>query len=558
MKGIEQTGWSGRTAVGAVAACLALACAVLLSLQYSPPFQELGRDSGVFLYAGWQIVEGKLPYVDFWDHKPPGTYLINALGLATGMGRWGVWLVETGLFAAGVTLLCVGLWRRMGLFAALVGIAFAILASRNGAFIQGGNLTEGYVNSMVMLLLGGLLLESGRSIAWIAMGVVAAAIFFTKQSCIGAPLAVGLVLIWTGLVRRRAPFGRFLAAYCVGAVGTTVLAVAAMAMLGILREFWDANFVFSRIYVAEKAFPGSIGHQVTAAEALNSQGLVCTSALALVGGCLFRLRLPGALGVGSAQRNLVAVLLIAIPIEIWTICLPGTYFGHYYLALLPLIGLGFALWAGAGAAVASRLLGQQAVLAKLLVGGLLPVCLCAASMSGPLALFPLKADEKTKTKSAFGFERFQEDPDLMEYLSKDPGRPLLFWGAEAKWNFLSRRPAPTRYVYNYPLCYPKYDQARRMAELLADLKKHPDALIIDTEYYTFNSLEQDRGNPLPGIAAPIPPELLKPLRNYIAENYRQDRIFPNSWNWVAYVPRQHTVAEGIGDVIRRIKNLKWR
>ena len=54
-----------------------------------------GRDSGVFLYMGWQILRGRIPYRDVWDHKPPAIYYIDALGLFVGKGsRWGVWILE--------------------------------------------------------------------------------------------------------------------------------------------------------------------------------------------------------------------------------------------------------------------------------------------------------------------------------------------------------------------------------------------------------------------------------------------------------------------------------
>ncbi len=45
-----------------------------------------GGDSGVFLYAGWQILDGQIPYLDVWDHKPPGILYIDALGLLIGGG----------------------------------------------------------------------------------------------------------------------------------------------------------------------------------------------------------------------------------------------------------------------------------------------------------------------------------------------------------------------------------------------------------------------------------------------------------------------------------------
>lgn len=60
----------------------------------NPLIYEPGRDGGVFLYIGKQILQGKLLYVDVWDTKGPMIYYINALGLLLGkFSRWGygVW-----------------------------------------------------------------------------------------------------------------------------------------------------------------------------------------------------------------------------------------------------------------------------------------------------------------------------------------------------------------------------------------------------------------------------------------------------------------------------------
>jgi len=73
---------------------LFLLTALVLDLA-NPFFDKPARDGGFFLYAGQQIVDGKLPYRDFWDSKGPGIFYINALGLFLGDGsRWGVWLVD--------------------------------------------------------------------------------------------------------------------------------------------------------------------------------------------------------------------------------------------------------------------------------------------------------------------------------------------------------------------------------------------------------------------------------------------------------------------------------
>src|SRR5512134_3348825 len=55
----------------------------------------VSRDSGVFLYVGWRLISGDIPYKDVWDHKPPLIYFVDALGLSiTPDSLWGVWILE--------------------------------------------------------------------------------------------------------------------------------------------------------------------------------------------------------------------------------------------------------------------------------------------------------------------------------------------------------------------------------------------------------------------------------------------------------------------------------
>ena len=83
--------WLNRVLIAA----LLLWLTALLILPSNPLDRLPGRDNGVFLYGGQQILLGKIPYLDFWDHKGPLIHYINALGLYLGNGyRWGVWGIE--------------------------------------------------------------------------------------------------------------------------------------------------------------------------------------------------------------------------------------------------------------------------------------------------------------------------------------------------------------------------------------------------------------------------------------------------------------------------------
>jgi hypothetical protein len=75
---------------------LLLALVVLVVLnQANPLTTRLGRDSGMYAYVASHLERGHTPYVSAWEHKPPGIFFIDALGLELAGGtRWGIWFVE--------------------------------------------------------------------------------------------------------------------------------------------------------------------------------------------------------------------------------------------------------------------------------------------------------------------------------------------------------------------------------------------------------------------------------------------------------------------------------
>jgi hypothetical protein len=57
---------------------------------------------------------------------------------------------------------------------------------------------------------------------------------------------------------------------------------------------------------------------------------------------------------------------------------------------------------------------------------------------------------------------------------------LLMWGAESGVNFLSKRPAPSRYVYQYPLNLDGFTTYEMVTQFENDLKEKVPIIIIDT------------------------------------------------------------------------------
>src|SRR5262249_25377979 len=132
----------------------ALLGAVLLVFVFaSPLFQRLTSwDSGIFLYVGWRVTEGAVPYLDAWDSKPPLIFAIDALGLFLGNGsRWGVWAIEVVSLLIAAVIAFALVERAFGKWPAI----YASLAWLLNAFLvmDGGNYTTEYALPLQFALL---------------------------------------------------------------------------------------------------------------------------------------------------------------------------------------------------------------------------------------------------------------------------------------------------------------------------------------------------------------------------------------------------------------------
>ncbi len=414
-------------------------------------------------------------------------------------------------------------------------------SARNLFFFQGGNFSEGYALCFSTAILAGLLLQPRHALAWFLVGAAGGIIAFTKQSCIAVPLAASITLLGAVLAGKPAGAKRCCIAYLCGGVSVLVAGVVAMAALGILREFWDTNFVFSRIYVAEASHGMDLLHRIN--RQLSAYGECGVFNISVLVFLLTLLRMFVRRRAKNARAITLAepVLLLALVLEFWFISVPFRFYGHYFLGLFPLLAMGFALWYDTLIGFVSALQPDSRALRSVVV--VLGMLMALLVFSGPLSVFGYPGELLYAVTARGGVE----DQEVLQYLTATrPAGPLLMWGHETKWNFISRRPSPSRYSFIAPLVRPAYRQESRFQEILRDLRDHPDTIIIDSLAGTVNGLGKDEGalDPAGQVGEdapadplrPIPRGLLDQLRTYVSREYQVDKVFANKW--IAYVPRQ--------------------
>jgi len=122
----------------------------LFSRGTSSFYNFYGHDSAIFITMGQALLDGKVPYVDFFDHKGPMLIFINALGQLFVKGREGIFLIQI----VNLSVVLLFLYKISRLFSLSV-INTAILIFTFLLFfrftITEGNLTEEYTLPFIFI-----------------------------------------------------------------------------------------------------------------------------------------------------------------------------------------------------------------------------------------------------------------------------------------------------------------------------------------------------------------------------------------------------------------------
>ena len=205
-------------------------------------------DEQFYLLAGDRLLHGALPYVDIWDRKPIGLFLIYAaIRLLGGAGFWQYQLVAT-LFAAATAFVIYRIARPVArhvaaLVAGLLYLLWIELAE------GGGGQAPVFYNLLVASAALAVLragdapgLRRFTSLSFAAMALTGIAIQI-KYTVIAEGLCFGLLLSgWTvARLPPRTALPRILL-LAMAALAPTLLVLAFYAAIGQADAFWFSNF----------------------------------------------------------------------------------------------------------------------------------------------------------------------------------------------------------------------------------------------------------------------------------------------------------------------------
>jgi hypothetical protein len=304
-------------------------------------------DEQFYLLVGDRMRHGLLPYVDIWDRKPVGLFLVYAaIRLIGGEGIWQYQAVAT-LFAAGTAFLVSRIAARFAPPGAAILAGITYLAWL-GVFGGEGGQSPVFYNLPVALAAllvlravaagdasGFRLLRLGGG-AMLAVGLAVQ----IKYSALFEGVFLGCALLWQGRrsglgAARLAMFG-FVWVAC--ALLPTAAALASYAALGEADAFLFANF--ASVFRRDTSAAGSSLGRLARMAALASPLLFCAA--------LGRWpRPPPGIAVrrnGAAAQDFV---LAWAAVSILGVLAFGTYYGHYALPVLVPLSAAAAAMLGA-------------------------------------------------------------------------------------------------------------------------------------------------------------------------------------------------------------------
>lgn len=468
------------------------------------------RDSGVFLYMGWRFLSGDIPYRDVWDHKPPLIYFVDALGLSlTPDSMWGVWLLQFIFISITFFLIYQVLDREFGIVAALTGSI--ILASGLLTVLEQGNVTEEYALVFQALCFWLFIRAQKNNFpvqASFWMGLCGGLAFNFKQTTIGVWIACVLILFVVRISQRKSPLLDFLSLLA-GWLIPSLIVVIYFASQNALMDYWEQAFLYNFTYIGKHEGIRRLIPVFFKGFLLLSQG-----------GVLYLTALGWLAGLGYSWVNrkgapppLILIALVSLPIEVILITISGRSIIHYYLTLLPVM----AILTGVLIYTVPRLLEKITNSSIQKVNRWTPALLLLVVILfqfGQIKYYPEYVRVLANNEYA----------PVIDYIlqNTEESDKVLIIGAESAINFLTRREAPTRYVYQYPLAL--LGRRPMFEEYFNQILQNKPVLIIDTRGRT--RLDEKLYVPLQKRS-----EIVRAGVQYLGENYQQVAQFGE---WFVY------------------------
>jgi len=451
---------------------------------------SFGRDQGIYAVVAEGLLEGKMPYRDVWDFKPPGIFIVYALA----QGLLGKSMLAPRLLEVAGLVGMVFAFRRLGerfLEQPRAGLLGGTVAAIIHAELEFWHTAQpetfgGFLIAYALLLSTETFGRRGRWAAWAGVGLLFGCAFVLKPT-----LGGGAFVCAAYLARRQYQRGERLRdavwPLVVAAVSSFVpIAVCVLwfAVRGAWGELAWTMFEFTPGYT-------KLGWGYFSAPEAYYYGLqeafVRFSALAAFGAAAALAIRP----MHSREREVMLLVAGIIAVNVAGIAMQHKFFQYHYAATLPFVafiaGIGlYKLWRrcvlGGGAGMLAFVSFVAVALSMREAVRDLPQSFwtrCSVRMQHFFGVGQYATHEQLD-RELYHVADYVLNTDRQVALElrrlTSPDAPVFVWGFEPAIYWLSERRPASRYIYNVPQ-RARWERGRARTELLADLRATPPAVV---------------------------------------------------------------------------------
>lgn len=449
---------------------------------------EYGRDQGIYATVAGAIARGGAPYLDAWDFKPPGVFVVYALARGLfGPGMGALRVLELAGYASLLPAFMALSRRWLGEAKPGVLAAFVAFYAQFQLEYWDTAQPESFAGVVIAwaLVYAARAEDAEESVARLracfASGLLYAAAGLFKPH-LGAGLAVSAWLVCAAARRRHASPWAALAACSAGAAVGLVACAAWLMATGagpatvetfavFLPAYHALRFEWARLplFAARSVYQLVFGYT-----ALLSAGLIALAVLP---------------PLGSRERRALVHVGGVLALQLLGVAYQGRFYPYHFGASLTLLALpaGWGLWKAwlharkttGGVAAACAALALLAVPAPAIPSYGAAEFWQRVGLRGKLLFGAVDARAVNLLHSA-GDVHYGANRRVADWLAEhtDPAAAIYVWGFEPMlYEMAARRPA-SRWIYNVPQRLEWAQRGRARAELMRDLEARPPAAIV--------------------------------------------------------------------------------
>ena len=294
-----------------------------------------GTDSSVFITIAKGMQVGKIPYLDYFDHKGPFLYLLNYLGYSWG-GIHGIWVMEIIAITTAVFFTYVTVKKLYGHMIAIcsITVGYSLLYS----CLEGGNLTEEYALPLICIALYisiSILISKNFSI-WqaLALGFTFGLSLMLRPNMFSVWFIFSSYFVISFVIKKN--FGaalKYIFAFALGGIAGVFPFIIYLLHNNALYDYIYQNFIFNSQYAAYRGIKSIIDHALSVTYTWSYANVL--SLISCVTGFFTQKK---------NQQTMFVLLFLSMILSIAFVSVSQAFYAHYCMVFIPIISVTFGVF----------------------------------------------------------------------------------------------------------------------------------------------------------------------------------------------------------------------